>query len=613
MPDRHVTPRQRAQSELDSAYRSVGDGDLAHAAVHVAQAIATDPTFSDPYHELERIFATAQSPEELFPLTGDVIYIGNLAARAHIAARAGDVRSALDLLVRAAAHEPETPWLAGGAMSDAALRARVDPNTAADALARLARRLPAPPSVTLRSALEPFLQLAHDVADANPDHVEIAVRLSKFATAVGAHAAGVAWRTRAEAAIPGPLGAIMMGLALKDAGETDGMEAAWTRAVEADPDNLDVYVNLALAMLDRGRRKDANKWLALASARDPQHDQVAALGKALRYLDSDDATHLIDIVDAARAGNYTERIVEILVTVCNTQPWLNRVPMPTETTVNLANYIATMRTDGKPVEISETAITAIEPASATAAVSRIVGNLRVNVMNCPPPDLRDPLAPVTYQVWRYDRGRTPIAHLPHPSEQASDLLREVANLTWTDPVSALTQAARFADTPLDDLLGLLCHTPRSPRNDRWDHLNKTGPAYWYRLAQPWICLGILHHHADQPWPTSTRRKVLVDLVNGVEDWATDAALFALVVQAWHDEAARDDVLAIVRSRFERTQFTASRRVMTIAPSIAELVRITPGTSTGERAAAKRLIKYEGRPARNRYVHMWRQLRMKLGR
>ena len=34
---------------------------------------------------------------------------------------------------------------------------------------------------------------------------------------------------------------------------------------------------------------------------------------------------------------------------------------------------------------------------------------------------------------------------------------------------------------------------------------------------------LLHHRTDEPWATSTRRRVLVELIWGVEDWITEAA------------------------------------------------------------------------------------------
>src|SRR5205085_3920918 len=70
--------------------------------------------------------------------------------------------------------------------------------------------------------------------------------------------------------------------------------------------------------------------------------------------------------------------------------------------------------------------------------------------------------------------------------------------------------------------------PGPPDTPRWAHLAKSTPTYWYRLMQPWVCLGILHHVEAEPWPASTRRAVLVDLAFGVEDWVSDSALFALV-------------------------------------------------------------------------------------
>src|SRR2546429_8106533 len=74
------------------------------------------------------------------------------------------------------------------------------------------------------------------------------------------------------------------------------------------------------------------------------------------------------------------------------------------------------------------------------------------------------------------------------------------------------------------------------------------PGIWVRSVQVWVCLGILHHRTDEPWSTSRRRRLLVRLVFGIEDWGTEAALFALVTAAWGNPAVRQDVAAIVRQR-----------------------------------------------------------------
>jgi hypothetical protein len=122
---------------------------------------------------------------------------------------------------------------------------------------------------------------------------------------------------------------------------------------------------------------------------------------------------------------------------------------------------------------------------------------------------------------------------------------------------------------------------------RWRRI-RPAVTYWPRLAQPWICAGLLHHEPAEPWATSTRRRVLVDLAFGIEDWTTDAALFALVVAAWTDPDARADVRDLVRRRLDAATSTRKRREMTIAESIADLMDIVPGATADDRKAAATL-------------------------
>jgi hypothetical protein len=101
--------------------------------------------------------------------------------------------------------------------------------------------------------------------------------------------------------------------------------------------------------------------------------------------------------------------------------------------------------------------------------------------------------------------------------------------------------------------------------------------------QPWVCLGILHHDTDEPWPTSTRRAVLTDLALGIEDWVVDSALFALVTAAYRDPAVREEVRGLVRTRLDAA--VAANRLVTIEESLAKLMLVTPGCLPEDRAVA----------------------------
>ncbi len=93
----------------------------------------------------------------------------------------------------------------------------------------------------------------------------------------------------------------------------------------------------------------------------------------------------------------------------------------------------------------------------------------------------------------------------------------------------------------------------------------------------------------QPWPSSTRRSVLADLAYGVEDWATDASLNALITAAWVDPFIRDDVALLVARRFLDGLHTYQQREITIIGSMARLVRATPAMDPDVAELARTLL------------------------
>jgi len=130
----------------------------------------------------------------------------------------------------------------------------------------------------------------------------------------------------------------------------------------------------------------------------------------------------------------------------------------------------------------------------------------------------------------------------------------------------------------------------------WQRLRAVNPVYWPRLTQALACLGVLHHKPEEPWRDSARRAVLVDLVNGVEDWAADAAANALVVAAWTDPGCRADVGEVVGARFAAAAQALTRRPVSIAGSLAHLVVITPQMPPGPVRLARTLIEHEAKAA-----------------
>lgn len=314
-------------------------------------------------------------------------------------------------------------------------------------------------------------------------------------------------------------------------------------------------------------------------ADDPKFPHRDAARRAVRFRAEGDVADLVAIEDDAHPC----RMTDVLFAMAgSTRPWLNWVPMPTEAIANVADQVGRSRAEGEQVQLGALFVSAAEPPSAMVACRRVAGPVEVEIGDFPQPDIRTPVRQVRYRVWRYD-GVTPVPAVPAPTPHAVRLLHEVANEPWPSLLSGYLQAEPMGKLPLDDLLGLLAHLPGPPGTPRWRHLATTTPTYWYRLLQPWVCLGILHHAGDEPWLVSTRREVLMDLAFGVEDWVSDAALFALVTVAHREPEQREEVRALVRARLDAAM--AAPRLVTIEESLARLMLITPGCTEGDRVAA----------------------------
>ncbi|GIH09395.1 hypothetical protein Rhe02_74620 [Rhizocola hellebori] len=314
-------------------------------------------------------------------------------------------------------------------------------------------------------------------------------------------------------------------------------------------------------------------------AADPKFPHPEAAQHAMRFRATGDVAALVALHDDPHPCGTTDILFAM---ASSKRTWLNWVPMPSEAISNIANEVGGRRAQGENLQLTGLGLSAAEPASAITACRRITGPLDIGIAEFPAPDIRLPLRPGRHQIWQYE-GTEPIPTVPAPSSAAVAVLHEVGKEPWPSLLSGYLQAAPLGDLSLPDLLGLLAHLPGPPDLPRWQLLAKSTPTYWFRLLQPWVCLGILHHAPHEPWPTSTRRSVLIDLAFGIEDWTSDAALFALVTASYRDPDIRPEVRSLVRSRLDAA--VAANRLVTIETSLAHLMLVTPGCTPEDRAVA----------------------------
>ena len=323
---------------------------------------------------------------------------------------------------------------------------------------------------------------------------------------------------------------------------------------------------------------DVDKDLRELVAR-PGYRHVDAARRALRFRSTGDAADLVAVLD----DPHPCAAVDVIFALAGAErPWLNWVPMPTEAITNVG-------------ELHQ------QPPGGRRDHGRLPGGVVLGRTG--QRDRRRPPV-VAGSSWRSTRFPNPTsgsrcaAATIRSGVTTAPIRSRRCRLRLPTPYASCTrspsshgpprspsrvQAEPLGRLPLADLLGLLAHLPGPPDTERWRFLAESTPTYWYRLLQPWVCLGLLSHREDEPWPTSTRRRVLTDLAFGIEDWVCDAALFALVTAAYQEPALRSGVRAMVRRRLDAA--AAADRLVTIEESLARLMLITPGCTAADRALA----------------------------
>ncbi|MEU1684252.1 tetratricopeptide repeat protein [Micromonospora sp. NPDC005707] len=539
-------PALSAEEELALARLALAEGDLRHAADHVAAALVRAPTLPEVHETLARLAAASGGDLDLFPL-GHHAFVGAVVARAHLLAAAGRPAEGLDLLAAATGYAPAAEWAAVPWVTAPDLPERLDPERTARILMQVCAAAPDPVPRRLRDPLRPYLTLARNAVAVHPAHPLLLGAASALARRLGEVALAVTWASRGVRAQPTKLGEVWLGYAYRSAGRTRDALAALQRAVALDPDDLAVYADIAGTLADNGRLDEALGWIDRALARDPTFDCAVHTAHRLRFQRDGDVAHLVALADFVRDHPDDTHEHGDLAECCRGRPWLGQVtpgagPAPDAP---------------RPPEVADA-------------------------------DPREPRRATTCQLWRYD-GTVAVPTLPTPSAQAAERIRQLAHPAWPHPPAAYDAAVGLATLDLADLLGVLVHPPAAPATALGQVLAGQDPSLWVRSVQVWACLGLLHHRTDEPWAESTRRRVLLELLWGAADWVAEAALFALVTAAWVDPAVRTDVARVVAERLADVAAVARERRVPVAVSLAHLALATPDLDPATRAVADSLL------------------------
>ncbi|MFI5933018.1 tetratricopeptide repeat protein [Actinoplanes sp. NPDC051494] len=565
MPEGAGSAIEEAHGELSLARLALAEDDLHHAAAHLAGAISHAPGLPE-VHELLAALAV-RGGTALFPIE-EPIFIGTVVAHAHLLAPADPAR-ALMLLAQATAAEPGKPW-ADVSWVRALDVPALDPQVVAQVFTTVMRPLGDPAADDVRTANEVYLDLARRAVAAHPGAAMVHATAAGLGRRLGATAEAVVWGRHAVGLDPSKLTMVWYAYALKADGQAGTGIEVLKDAYARYPTELDLCADLANWLAETDRFDEAQALLEDAVRRDPADDCVVHTLHRLRYDRDGQTRHLVDLADYTRDHPPAGHEHYELEHCSQGRPWLGLPAGPTEASINVLAQLPPSPEHAEQ-DLGRLALSALEVPSAIAVVRRRFPGADIEIGGPIPPDMVTPLRPGR-ALWRYD-GKLAVPAIPPPSSAASDLTRQVVTPVWAHPIAAYDQALPMGQLPIDDLLALLVFPPAPP-----PELADLPPGWWERCVQVFACLGVLHSAElgrDHPTDTTAHRRLLTELAFGIEDWITEAALYALTVAAWVDPSCRDEVREVVGHRFIQAVQASQRRVVTILDSLAALTLVTP--------------------------------------
>jgi len=556
------------------------EGDLPHAAHHIAAALASDPLRKEWLITLDQIVAEADDPLDLIADRGE-LWFGDAAVRARFLWLAGRTADALSLLIYATAAAPTVRYLAWGAewLTDGAAK------MTRELAARLARTLPAfgkellkfpvpiPSSHPVRANVEHALEILRLLDAAHPALPEVLEIRSQMLRRVGKFEEAIEAAKRANELAPSAIGETWLALALRDAGRSDDALAAYRRASERDPANVSLHLDAGDLLLSLERWEEAAVRYQEALRLEPGHAwaepsllyaKLRAPRKGLlsRVLGREDSPLELR-ARLARMIPGNERAAWALDELEPRVPYVNLLPSPSDATVNVLRKVMDARPDLND-SISLT-LSALEAPSAALAFQLQLGvKPQITVKNMQQPDPRLPARAVRHLLWKY-RDTEPVVNVEPPSPTAVAAVEQLASTHYH--LEAWVRGAP-PDADVVDLLAVMVHPP-PPR--------AFAPEWIFRIQVAAACLIA---RTETGWQGTPRREALLDLLSGPLDWTVSAAAIVLGELACKENAARAEITDAFMARLKSAPRPGYCPYL--HPMICSWMRI-PGVSAAELA------------------------------
>ncbi|OJT24554.1 hypothetical protein BO221_15505 [Archangium sp. Cb G35] len=537
----HPTPEQ----DLAVAREALANGDVHHAARHLAGALASDPLHPEFLDTAEALLrAGPENAAELIPLNNDGGWFGEVALHAWLLARTGNATPAVCLLLQVAEVKPEVPYLVWARQwleSPDFVRA-VDPMSVASAAERFLQQVDLS---THPSLAERILDVLARIRAVHGDSGLLMMVHARTARGARRFQEALDIALAYEREHPDWMAAVSVANGYRYLGDLTSAVAYFRRAVERDPEDLSARLDIGDLLWEIGQEKESLAAYEEVLAREPEHPWALPSALLLRAHVSGTLELAQRFVRYAEAHPDNERasaLHQMLRASGYTpppegEPWVDFLPEPTEATINsirqILGAVAKKEFEVKASSRLKMTVGYVEAPSAIRSARLELAELAegvtldITVQSIQKPDPRAHrsqglLARLGFGkkrpvLWRYEGTEPSPAVEPPPAEVAGRVGALAAKPfrmeSWRAEAASIARELERV-SPLE-LAAVMVHPPPKPEGVRtWN---------WFIAVQMAAALVLAE--------TGGGRELLVELLHGPMDWVGEAAIVALTEHA----------------------------------------------------------------------------------
>ncbi len=506
--------------------------ELAQGLRQLAELLAFEPQNYLWLDLLDRYLASqSQSPEALLENEGDSIYFATEAIRSYIWHRQGRLSEAVDLLLTIASFLPACSYLEGWATgwleAEGAVES-LDEDLAWQLFATVLNRAPEFSFATVGD-----LETAGRWSDLCQRYLKVRggsqrdyslmicaglmrksgllVDAEKLVRARNVQSAD--WQSRTA-----------LGLILREKGDLNAAEASFREAIQLEPGDLSARLEAGDMFVNQENFEKALLWYEDALALKSTDEWAIPSSLYCHWKLSKNKRALAELIEFSRSGNPRAK------QLYNRE--FGGLPEPADGTAailrQLRNEIIKYPEDAPRGSIS-LSLGALEAPSNYLAfeleMKALKHNLelQVTVDEIPYPDPREPVCPVKYKLWNYDKTVASPAYR-QPAKELKELIAKLASerfdeaLNWANASKAAAELGAFK---IEELLAVMTYPPDIPEG-----LNSL---VWLPRVQ--LTVMQMAAQIDSGWHGSQRKDALLSVLFGPRDWSTNAAIRVLAYLA----------------------------------------------------------------------------------